>query len=116
MDALQPELDKPAEEMYHRALEGIVDGCLRGSNARFEPPQVLQRLGVKLLKASPQDQGWEVFSLDYVADPPLSAVLHSRALTSYRLVFHLLFQARRLCALGCVEAAHDTHRRARQLS
>jgi len=57
MDALQPELDKPAEEMYHHALEGIVDGCLRGSNARFEPPQVLQQLGVKLLKASPQDQG-----------------------------------------------------------
>jgi len=37
-----------------------------------------------------------VFSLDYVADPPLSAVLHSRALTSYRLVFHLLFQAQHM--------------------
>ena len=47
------------------------------SNAQYEPQDVLDRLGVKLLRASPNDRGWEVFSLDYKVDPPLQPVIHA---------------------------------------
>jgi len=80
---------------FHHALTGVVDGALRASNAQFEPPEVLERLGVKLLKASPGDRGWEVFSLDYKVGPPLSAVITPANLRSYRQVFHLLWRLKR---------------------
>ena len=47
------------------------------SNAQYEPQDVLDRLGVKLLRASPNDRGWEVFSLDYKVDAPLQPVIHA---------------------------------------
>lgn len=95
LDALKEELERPAEDMYHHALTAIVDGVLRSSNARFEPPMVLERLGVKLLKASAKDKGWEVFSLDYHIDAPLSAVVHPKAMSAYRRVFRLLWRLKR---------------------
>lgn len=49
-------------------------GALRASNAQFEPSYVLDRIGIRLLEASPGDSGWEIFSLDYSIDAPLNAV------------------------------------------
>jgi gamma-tubulin complex component 3 len=95
MDALREELNKPSEDMYRHSLTGIVDGALRNSNAQYEPPEVLERLGVKLLQASPGDKGWEVFSLDYKVDAPLTAVITPQAMVVYRQVFHLLWRLKR---------------------
>ena len=75
MDMLQPELDKAADEMYHHSLTGMLDGALRSSNAQFEPPEVLDRIGVRLLKASANDRGWQVFSLTYVSILSLLALI-----------------------------------------
>ena len=47
---------------------------MRASNAQFEPSYVLDRIGIRLLEASPGDSGWEIFSLDYSIDAPLNAV------------------------------------------
>ena len=95
MDALRSELDKAADEMYHHSLTGTLDGALRASNAQYEPQDVLDRIGVKLLKASPNDRGWQVFSLTYRVEAPLNAVIHPRALGVYRQVFHLLWRMKR---------------------
>ena len=95
MDALQPELDKPADEMFHHSLTGTLDGALRSSNAQYEQPDVLDRLGVRLLKASANDKGWQVFSLTYKVEAPLNAVIHGRALAVYRSCFHLLWRMKR---------------------
>jgi gamma-tubulin complex component 3 len=59
-------------------LTGYLDGALKQSNAQFEPSFVLDRIGVRLLEASPGDTGWEVFSLDYAVDVPLNAVVRVR--------------------------------------
>lgn len=95
MDALREELNKPSEDMYRHSLTGILDGALRNSNAQYESPEVLERLGVKLLQASPGDKGWEVFSLDYKVDAPLTAVITPQAMVIYRQVFHLLWRLKR---------------------
>ena len=45
---------------------------------------------------SPGDSGWEVFSLDYVVDVPLNAVVHSEAMSRYRTAFHMLWRLKRV--------------------
>ena len=96
MDALGPELRKKATALYRHNLTGMLEGALRSSNAQFEPAFVLERVGVRLLEASPGDSGWEVFTLDYVVDSPLSAVVHGDAMAQYRTAFHTLWKLKRL--------------------
>lgn len=85
-----------ADEMYHHSLTGIVDGALRNSNAQYESADVLERLGVYLLPTNAGDRGWEVFSLDYRVEPPLTSVIHPKARETYRQVMELL------CVYGVV--------------
>jgi gamma-tubulin complex component 3 len=96
MDALGPELKKKATLLYRHNLTGILEGALRASNAQFEPGYVLERVGVRLLDASPGDTGWEVFTLDYHIDSPLSAVVHPGAMIQYRSAFNMLWKLKRL--------------------
>ena len=42
------------------------------------------------------DSGWEVFSLDYVVDVPLNAVVHAEAMARYRVAFHMLWRLKRV--------------------
>ena len=47
---------------------------MRATNAQFEAAEILQRLDVRLLELSPGDKGWDVFSLHYHVDGPISTV------------------------------------------
>jgi gamma-tubulin complex component 3 len=96
MDSVGPELKKRANQLYRHNLTGILEGALRSSNAQFEPPFVIDRIGVRLLEASPGDSGWEVFSLDYIVDSPLNAVVHLEAMSRYRIAFHMLWRLKRV--------------------
>ena len=42
------------------------------------------------------DTGWEVFSLDYTVDAPLTALIHDDALATYRTAFHMLWRLKRV--------------------
>ena len=96
MDLVGPELRKRASQLYRHNLTGMLEGALRSSNAQYMSPAVLDRLGVKLLEASPGDSGWEVFTLDYLIEPPLSAVVHKKAMVQYRTAFHMLWRLKRV--------------------
>ena len=96
MDSVGPELKKRATQLYRHNLTGTLEGALRASNAQFEPSYVLDRVGVRLLEASPGDSGWEVFSLDYAVDSPLNAVVHAEAMARYRIAFHMLWRLKRV--------------------
>lgn len=96
MDSVGPELKKRANQLYRHNLTGVLEGALRSSNAQFEPAFVLDRIGVRLLEASPGDSGWEVFSLDYAVDTPLNAVVHHEAISRYRMAFHMLWRLKRV--------------------
>ena len=96
MDTLGSELCSPARDMYRHNLSGVLELALRSSNAQFEPPHILERVGVRLLEASAGDSGWEVFSLDYSIDMPIVAVIHPVASAKYRRLFHLLWRLKRV--------------------
>lgn len=47
---------------------------------RYENPEVLKRLDVRIFEASPGDSGWEVFSLDYNVTAPLNVIITTNAM------------------------------------
>lgn len=114
LDSVGPELRKRASQLYRHNLTGMLEGALRSTNAQYMPMAVLDRLGVKLLEASPGDTGWEVFTLDYLIEPPLSAVVHKNAMRSYRTAFHMLWRLKRVewtLSLGWKRVLLLTHSR-----
>lgn len=96
MDSIGPELKKRANQLFRHNLTSILEGSLRASNAQYESPMILDRVGVRLLEASSGDSGWEVFSLDYQVDLPLNAIVHTEAMAKYRIAFHMLWRLKRV--------------------
>ena len=96
MDALVPELSKPASRLFRHNLLGVLDGAVRASNAQYDDEETLQRLDVKLLPAKPGDDGWAIFSLDYNLDDPLNTILTKNAMAKYLQVFHFLWRIKRV--------------------
>ncbi len=96
LDQVGPELGKPAAKVHRHVVAGLVEAAVRASNAQYDDPEVVSRLDVRLLEASPGDVGWDVFTLDYRVEPPLSTVLTRPAMTSYLAVFHFLLKLRRV--------------------
>ena len=61
MDLLADELGEPASKVYRHTLMGHLETAIRSSNAQFHNKELLHRLDIKLLEASPGDRGWEIF-------------------------------------------------------
>ena len=93
---LQPELSKRASRLFRHALLAQVDGAIRASNAQFDDPEVLERIDVKILHASPGDDGWKVFTLDYRVGGALDAILSESAMANYLQVFRFLWRIKRV--------------------
>jgi gamma-tubulin complex component 3 len=96
MDALVPELSKRASRLFRHNLLAHVDGAVRSSNAQYFDPVVLEQLDVKILKGSPGDDGWKVFTLNYQVRAPLNAVLHETAMANYLQMFRFLWRLKRV--------------------
>ena len=58
----------------NRILASILDKCIRCTNSQCDDADVLKRLDVRISEPSQGDSGWDVFSLDYKVDGPLSTV------------------------------------------
>jgi len=96
MDSLVNELSKSASTIYKHDLVGVLEGAIRASNAKFVDPELQARIDVKLLDASPGDTGWDVFSLTYSVDPPLTTVLSAKSITGYLRLFNFLWRIKRI--------------------
>jgi len=132
MEPLLPQLSRPASQLHRHHLLGLVESAVRsctspgvaagsgnvGSSgggsgwarggSDSEQLLLLAHLGV-LLSSSPGATGWEAFSLDYRADPPVSAVLSAAAVGEYRRVFTLLWRLKRVeLSLSAVWRRHTT--------
>ena len=94
LDAVGQELSKRADRVYRHNLLGVLDAALRSTNAQYLPSYILDKCGVRLYEPSPGDSGWDVFSLDYHIESPLTAVVGSDAKVKYKRIFHLLWRLR----------------------
>ncbi|XP_071493935.1 gamma-tubulin complex component 3 homolog [Diadema antillarum] len=96
MDLLEADLAKPANMLYLHNLTGVLETAVRATNAQYEDSDILNRLDVRLLEISPGDTGWDVFSLDYHLDGPISTVFTAQCKILYLRVFNFLWRAKRM--------------------
>lgn len=57
MDLIGPDLGKKAVEMSEYQLNGSLDAAIRASNAQYDDADILDRLRVKLAKATSFETG-----------------------------------------------------------
>ena len=96
MEILTNELSKPATSLYQHNLNSLLETAIRASNAEKINPEFLQRLEIKLLGASPGDNGWDIFSLNYRTESPLTTILTPKMMTGYLRLFNFLWRVKRV--------------------
>lgn len=82
--------------------QGHLDAALRASSAAGEDPELLRRVDVRLPpgKALEGDRGWDVFSLQYIVDGPLGAVLSPDAMAGALVGAGRAVEWRLICSAG----------------
>jgi len=96
MDNISSDLERDANEVYRHQLMGILDMAVRQSNAQYCSPDIIARLGIKLLASSSGEKAWDIFLLDYAIDSPLNVILTPAAMTAYDRAFAFLWKLRRV--------------------
>ncbi len=114
MDLLHVEFEseKGVDGIYMHNMIGILHEAFRSTNAKFLPDFVLQRIRVQLLPPNDKSSrefwvgideihkkdldGWDIFSLGYDIQAPLTAVVHPASMKKYHEVFDLLFRLKRI--------------------
>ncbi|XP_050673494.1 gamma-tubulin complex component 3 homolog isoform X2 [Leptidea sinapis] len=98
MTLLQDELSKPATSLYVHNLTCTLEAAVRATNAQFEPPHVLARLHVNLYPNCDgrDDNGWDVFALQYRVDGPLGTLFPATCAARYRALFTQLWRVKRI--------------------
>lgn len=96
MDLLSSYLSKPANQVFRHSLNAQLETAIRASNARGENEDILKRLDVRILEASPGDSGWDVFALDYHVTPPINTIVRSDSMQKYLEIFTFLWKLKRV--------------------
>lgn len=95
LELLAPELNKPASDIYGHTLTTILESAIRVTNAQFEDEDTLERLNVSFMGHSQGDFGWDVFSLIYIVDGPVSTIFQP-TMSTYQCLFGALWKAKRM--------------------
>ncbi|KAH9285518.1 Gamma-tubulin complex component 3 [Echinococcus granulosus] len=96
MDLLEPELGLPAESIMRHRLNEILETAIRDTNAQYEDSEILQRLNVEILETADGDSGWDIFSLGYQVDGPLSTIFTPDCRLFYLKAFSFLWRLKRM--------------------
>lgn len=67
-------LESPADQLHPQHLNGILGSAIRGTTARYENENIINRLDAATLNQSVGDNGWDVFYLRYHIDGPIGTV------------------------------------------
>ncbi|KAL0083468.1 Spc98 family-domain-containing protein, partial [Phycomyces blakesleeanus] len=96
MDTLGPNLSMPANKLFRHNLTGVLETAIRASNAQYDDVDILNRLDVRLLEISPEDLGWDVFTLDYHVDSPINTVFSQQSMNQYLRIFNFMWRLKRV--------------------
>lgn len=97
MDLLGSELDKPASECRFHNILAVLDNAMRSTNAQFDEPDVTNRLDCRLMESPfPNATGWDIFSLTYKVDGPISTIFTEEKIRDYIDIFRQLWRTKRV--------------------
>lgn len=90
-------LDQPAGSLLRHRLTSMLETAIRGSNAQYDSPEVLDSIDARMLELGHGEIGWDVFTLDYRVQKPLDiVVLDQSSMTEYLRVFNFLWRLKRV--------------------
>ncbi|CAM9405285.1 unnamed protein product, partial [Sphacelaria rigidula] len=113
VEVLGAELNKKSTMIFRHNVVGIVEGVIKTSSIAQEEPEdallllysgisrdrpchVISVARVAFCVSSRLRRGWQIFSLKYAVQSPITAVVHEKALANYRRVFHVLWRVKRV--------------------
>lgn len=98
MDLLAPELDKPTHRLIAHSLNSLFSQAIRATNAQFASDKVIRGVDCVLLDAQSfaGETGWDIFTLAYKPQGPVSCILTQRAVDKYSLLFQHLWRSKRM--------------------
>ena len=96
MDQVGPQLGARAGSLSVYKLNSAFDAAVRASCAQHAEPEILDCLGVALMPHTPEESGWDAFSLAYKVTQPLDTVLTREAMGKYLRIFNFLWRLKRV--------------------
>ena len=96
MDLMGPSLEQPANSLSVFKLSGMLEQAVRSSSAQSDSPDFLDRLRVRLMAHLNEEVGWDVFTLEYVVNQPLTTIFTEHAMSKYLRVFNFLWRLKRV--------------------
>lgn len=94
IEGMQSILNLPAVRIYKHTLVSILENAIKSSNCQYHHPEFTNRLKVVLEDTTGKDKGWDIFTLDYSIDAPLSTFFTSESLEMYRKIFKFLWKVK----------------------
>lgn len=97
IDLLETELDKQATECRFHNILSVLECAMRSTNAQFDEPDVTNRLDCRLLDPpTARASGWDIFSLVYKVDGPISTIFTEEKIRDYVDIFRQLWRTKRI--------------------
>ena len=96
MENLQTELSQTASKIFKHNIALIIESTKTSTSAQNQDKEFLDRVGVKLLDPEPGAIGWDIFSLDYRLDSPLTTIFNREIMLKYLTIFNFLWRVKRL--------------------
>ena len=96
MEGIYTTLDLPAAKIYKHSLVNILEAAIKSSNCQFHDYEFISRLKVVLEDIKGKQSGWEIFSLEYSVEAPLSTFFSEEISLKYRKVFNFLWKVKRI--------------------
>ncbi|XP_034098853.1 gamma-tubulin complex component 3-like [Drosophila albomicans] len=95
IENIKDELVKLGSDIYSHDLSAMLDAALRGTNAQYDDPEILNHLDVVVKTPYPGDCGWDVISLQYTVRGPLATMLEP-AMPTYKTLFKPLWRMKHM--------------------
>lgn len=97
IEQVSPVLEKPANQLFRHNVVAPLATAIKGSNAQYDNPHVINALDARMLKLGHGDTGWDVFTLDYQIEAPLNTfIFDQRSMNQYLKVFNFLWRIKRV--------------------
>lgn len=96
MDMLSSQLNKPANKLARHSVVQLLESAIRGTNAQFDDPEIVNRIDILLSESGMNDSGWDVFALTYRIDGPISTIFTNETQKIYPKLFKHLWRSKRM--------------------
>ena len=96
MENLQTELSHPASKLFKYTLFSILDTAKQSTSAQNHNPEYLEKVTIKLLQPAPGQIGWDIFSLNYIMEIPLTTIFDAEINFKYLKIFNFLWKIKSL--------------------